>query len=150
MSRSELESSTPLRGKFWSVFLAWSAVMAVTLIVLFLTAQGVLLAIVGGVFVFSFVVPLFYANRHIQTKYRLSENVRLTSRIVVLLTATLLAPFILLFSLLYITLLTGAPATSSYLTPLETTLIMNVIAPSIGACVGYFIVKKRTQPILTS
>ena len=150
MPRNESDSSTPLRGKFWAVFLAWCAVLTVTLIGLFLTAQGVLLSIVGGVFVFSFVIPLFYANRHIQNKYRLSENVKLTKRIVVILTATLLAPFILLFSLLYITLLTGAPATSSYLSPWETTLIMNVIAPSIGACVGYFIVKRRTQPILTS
>ncbi|PVX25882.1 MAG: hypothetical protein CW716_07120 [Candidatus Bathyarchaeum sp.] len=133
-----------MRGKFWSVFLVWCAVLTITLITLFLTAQIVLLSIVGGVFVFSFILPLFYANRHIQTKYRLSENVRLTTRIVVMLTATLLAPFIVLFSLLYITLITEGHATTFYLGPAESNLIMNGIAPIVGACVGYFIVKKNT------
>lgn len=148
MTTIESENSKPWRGKFWAVFLVWCAVLTATLIALFLTAQGVLFSIVGGVFVFSFVVPLFYANRHIQTKYRLSENVKLTTRIAVILTGTLLAPFILLFSMVFLTLFAGLPASSSYLGPLETTLIMNVVAPSIGACIGYFIGKKRTQPIL--
>jgi hypothetical protein len=145
MSKHKNGYSKPWRGKFLSAFLVWCVVLSITIIALYLASQIVLFSIVGGVFVFSFVVPLFYANRHIQTKYRLSENVRLTTRIAVILTGTLLAPFILLFSFLFYTLLTGAPATSSYLGPLETTLLMNVVAPSVGACVGFFIVKNRTH-----
>ena len=149
MTAIESKNSKPLRGKFWAVFLIWCVVLTITMITLYFASQIVLFSIVGGVFVFSFVVPLFYANRHIQTKYRLSENVKLTTRIAVILTGTFLVPFILLFSLVFYTLLTGAPASSSYLGPSETTLIMNVVAPSIGACIGYFIGKRRTQPILT-
>ncbi|MGD2066731.1 MAG: hypothetical protein PVI43_06150 [Candidatus Bathyarchaeota archaeon] len=149
MSRSKSEKLKLWRVKFWGVFLVWCVVLTITLITLVLVSQIVLLSIVGGVFVFSFVVPLFYASRHIQTKYRLSEDVRLTTRIVVMLTSTFLAPFIVLFSLLYITLLTGGHATPFYLGSSESNFIMNGIAPIVGACVGYFIGKKRTHPILT-
>ena len=67
---------------------------------------------------------------------------RLKSRIALILVGAFLAPFATLFLFILFTFTTGLGA-SQYLGALETTIIMNVVAPAVGACVGYLIGKRK-------
>ncbi|PVX23865.1 MAG: hypothetical protein CW691_09520 [Candidatus Bathyarchaeum sp.] len=70
------------------------------------------------------------------------EMYKLKTRIALILVGALLAPFATLFLFMIITLPTGF-ATSHYLGALEVTIIMNVIAPTVGASIGYLAGKRK-------
>ncbi len=69
-------------------------------------------------------------------------NVKLTTRIALILVGAILAPVILLFLFLLVTFATGM-GSSRYLGPSETTIIMNVVVPAVGASVGYLAGKRK-------
>jgi hypothetical protein len=139
--------STPWRLNFWASFLIWCVAVTITLATLFLMSQIILFAIVGGIFTFSFTIPLFYANKHIQTKYRRAENVKLKTRIALILFGALLAPLIVEFTFIFITLAVGGGtwALSQSLRVLETPIFHFIIYPIVGASVGYLIGKRRNR-----
>jgi len=64
------------------------------------------------------------------------------TRIALILVGAFLAPFATLFLFIIIGLITGY-ASSQYLGALEVTIIMNVIAPTIGASISYLAGKKK-------
>lgn len=66
----------------------------------------------------------------------------LKTRIALILVGAFLAPFATLFLFIIIGLLTGY-ATSQYLGALEVTIIMNVIAPTVGASISYLAGKRK-------
>lgn len=69
-------------------------------------------------------------------------SVKLKTRIALILVGALLTPLIFLFIFILITFVTGLGA-SRYLGALEMTIIMNVVAPAVGASVGYLIGKRK-------
>jgi hypothetical protein len=69
-------------------------------------------------------------------------NAKLKTRIALILVGTLLTPLIFLFIFILITFVTGLGA-SRYLGALEMTIIMNVVAPAVGASLGYLIGKRK-------
>jgi hypothetical protein len=69
-------------------------------------------------------------------------NAKLKTRIALILVGALLTPLIFLFIFILITFVTGLGA-SQYLGALEMTIIMNVVAPAVGASVGYLIGKRK-------
>ena len=141
--------STSWRRNFWASFLIWCIALTITLATLFLISQIVLFAIVGGIFTFSFTIALFYANKHIQTKYRRAENVKLKTRIVLILVGALLAPLLVEFTFIFITLATeGRWALGQSLRALETPILHFIVYPIVGASVGYLIGKRRNRQCL--
>jgi hypothetical protein len=138
--------SIPWRRNFWASFLIWCIALTITLATLFLMSQIVLFAIVGGIFTFSFMIPLFYANKHIQTKYRRAENVKLKTRIALILVGALLAPLLVEFTFIFIILATGGGwALSQSLRALETPIFHFIVYPIVGGSVGYLIGKRRNR-----
>jgi formate/nitrite transporter FocA (FNT family) len=110
-------------------------------------SQIVLFAIVGGIFIFSFTIPLFHANKQIQTKYRRAENVKLKTRIALIVVGAILAPLLVEFTFIFITLAVGGGtwALSQSLRALETPIFHFIIYPIVGASVGYLIGKRRNR-----
>jgi hypothetical protein len=70
------------------------------------------------------------------------KNVSLKTRLALIVVGALLAPFATLFLFILITFVTGLGA-SRYLGALEMTIIMIVVAPAVGASVGYLIGKRK-------
>ena len=67
---------------------------------------------------------------------------QLKNKIALILVGAFLAPFVALFLFILITFATGLGA-SQYLGALEMTIIMIVVAPAVGASVGYLIGKRK-------
>jgi hypothetical protein len=70
---------------------------------------------------------------------------KLKTRIALILVGAFSAPFVTLFLCMLITLPTGR-ATSAYVGALEMTIIMNIVAPTVGASIGYLAGKRKFSP----
>ena len=128
--------------KFWFLLIISCAVLAVIQVSLYLLAYIDLLILFGGVLVLFLAFPLVYAIGYIQTRYHQSKSVQLMNRIGFILGPACLAVGGALFSLAFIALVTGG-ASANYLGPWGTLIIMYVVAPIIGASIGYLIGRRR-------
>jgi hypothetical protein len=141
MAETKVSKTKPWWWKFWPLIAISCIILIVTQAILYLLAYIELFTLFGGVLVLL-TIPLSYAIEYIQTRYRQSKSVELMNRIAFILGPACLAIGGALFSSAFIALATGG-ASANYLGPWGTIIIMFVVAPIIGASIGYWIGKRR-------
>ena len=117
-------------------------VLIVLQVTLYLLAYVELFTLFSGVIVIFLTIPLFYTIEHVQTRYRKAKNVQSLNKIAFIVGPACLAVGGALFLLAFISLITGVAAVT-YLGSLGAIFIMYIIAPITGACIGYWMGKKR-------
>lgn len=135
--------SSYLRSKnFFYFILVLSAFLVIVDVVLFFLSYIELFALLGSALVISLTIPVSFAIWYVQTNYQQSKTVKLSNKLAFILGPALLSVGVALFSLALISLITGV-STVNYLGPSGSIFVMYVVAPVIGASIGYWMGKRR-------
>ncbi len=131
-----------LAWKYLPLLIVSAIFLVIVQVVLFFVGYVELLPLFGGILVLLLAFPLVYAIKSIQARYPQSKSVKLSNKLAFIVGPALLSVGVALFSLALISLITGV-STVNYLGPLGTILVMYVVAPVVGASIGYWIGKRR-------